>query len=145
MSEAPFKIRHEAGYMQVIDSKFLQVFERGKVAKVVFIESFGGKPCCITTTHADPESFDAWKEAKLVLLFERPGPLEPSVPQEHGIVVCCERVVKVTDGSDVPRATSKGARQENAYVVKEVGYNFIHKFLRQPGGRRWGFRAMQTE
>ena len=48
-------------------------------------------------------------------------------------IISGERVVKITDGGDVPRMAGQGACQEGAGVVNEVGENRVHKFLRKPG------------
>jgi hypothetical protein len=39
--------------------------------------------------------------------------------------------MKMGDGSDVPRVTCRGACQEGALVVNEVGENQFHKVLRK--------------
>jgi hypothetical protein len=38
--------------------------------------------------------------------------------------------MKVGEGSDVPRVTCRGACQEGASIVNEVGDNLFHELLR---------------
>ena len=61
-------------------------------------------------------------------------------------VVGCESMVKMGDGSDVPRVTCQGACQEGAGVVDEVGNDHSHKLLRELGdwGRACGKRLRGT-
>ena len=126
------KIRHKAGYLEVIDPKFPEIIERGKVMEAGLVEPFGSEPG-IAAPHANPKSLDEWVEVKLVHFFERPGPPVLFVRRGQGIVVCGEGVVKMREGSDVPWATSQRARQKSAFVVKKVGYYLICEFLRQLG------------
>ena len=109
VSKAPSKIWHKFVYLEVIYPKFSEVLERVKVAHVVSAQSFGSERG-IATPHANPKSFDEWAEVQLVHFFERLGPPVIFVSRGYGIVICCEGVVKVREGSDVPWATSQGAR-----------------------------------
>jgi hypothetical protein len=47
------------------------------------------------------------------------------------MVVGREGVMKMGDGSDVPRITCRGAYQEGVLVVNEVGDNQFHEILRE--------------
>ena len=41
------------------------------------------------------------------------------------------------DGSYVPRVTGHGTCQEAAFVVSEVGNDYLHELLWEPGDWRW--------
>ena len=66
VSEAPSNVWHKAGYLEVVNSKFLEVRECGKVRQSAPAEPFRGELVKMTTTHTDPELFDEWKQTKLV-------------------------------------------------------------------------------
>ena len=83
---------------------------------------------------ANPESFDEWKQTELVQFLERSGP--PVLPARVEVVVIgCNGVMKIGDGSNVPRVTCHGARKEAARVVNEVGDNHFYEHLWELGGR----------
>jgi hypothetical protein len=147
VSEALLDVRHKAGYLEMVYSKLLEVRERGKVRQGAPLELFGSELAKVVI--ADSESFGEWKQTKLVGVLERSRPeaLFTALVAET-MVVGCEGVMKMGGGSDVPRVTCRGARQESARVVSEVGDNQSHELLRELGdwggmcsGRLWGASA----
>ena len=144
VSEALLDVRHKASYLEMVYSKFLEVRERGKVRQGAPFELFGNELAKVVI--ADSESFDERKQTKLVGVLERPRPEALfTAPVAETMVVSREGVMKMGGGSDVPRATCRGARQESARVVSEVRDNQFHELLRELGdwgricgGRPWG-------
>ena len=49
------------------------------------------------------------------------------------MIISGEGVVKMADGGDVPYVAGQGTCQEDAGVIKEVGEDDVHEFLRKPG------------
>ena len=74
--------------------------------------------------------FEGQRSTLFDALFIAPGAVA------EVIVVSCEGVMKVGDGSDVPRVACRGACQEGARVANEVGDNQSHELLRELGN--WG-------
>ena len=134
VSEVPLDVWREAGYLEIIYSKLLEVREcrkvtQGAYAKPVGAKFFGGIP------QADPESLDEWKKTEIVRFFEWVRPPILLVPRENCPVIRREGVVKMGDGGDVPQVAGHGACPEGAGVVNEVGDNRIYKFLWEPSDR----------
>ena len=124
---------HEVGYLEIIYPKLLEVRECRKVTQVASPKPSGSEFGEGITRNilTDPESFDEWKQTKVVRFSEWSRP--PTLPPE---VVGCESMVKMGDDSDVPRVTCQGACREGAGVVDEVGDDDLHKLLRELGD--WG-------
>ena len=138
MPEALLDVRHEAGYLEIIYSKFSEVRECRKVPEGVLVKPFGGElGIMIKGVQADPEQFDERKQTELVRSLERPGPqmrLVPLVPEVA--VLCREGVMKMGDGDDVPRVACHGTCEEGGGVVNEVGHDHFYEVLWELGD--WG-------
>ena len=72
--EALFNDWHKSGHFEVVYPKFLQIRKCGKVVQGTLAEPLGSEPSRIRNPHADPESFDEWKQTKLVFFLEWPWP-----------------------------------------------------------------------
>ena len=68
MSETLLNDWHEAGYLEIIYPKLLEVRERGKVTQVASAKLSGSELGTGITqiALADPESFDEWKQTEVV-------------------------------------------------------------------------------
>ena len=68
MSETLLNDWHEAGYLEIIYPKLLEVRERGKVMQVASAKLSGSELGTGITqiALADPESFDEWKQTEVV-------------------------------------------------------------------------------
>ena len=66
VSEALLNFRHEAGDLEIVYSKFLEVFEGEKVAEGALTEPFWSELGVSTRLQADPEPFDEGKQTELV-------------------------------------------------------------------------------
>jgi len=65
VSEALSDVWHKTGYLEIVDSKFLDVCECREVAQCMFVaEPFGSE--LIMRTQADPESLDEREQTELV-------------------------------------------------------------------------------
>ena len=65
MSKALSDVWHKTGYLEIVDSKFLDVCEYREVAQCMFVaEQFGGE--LVIMPQADPESLDERKQTELV-------------------------------------------------------------------------------
>ena len=59
MSETLPKLRHEAGYLEIVYSELLEVRECGKVMQVVSAKLFRSE--LVSKVHTDAELLDEWK------------------------------------------------------------------------------------
>jgi len=122
MAEEPSDFRHELGYLEMIYSEFLKVREGGKATHGTPAEPSRSE--FVMIPQADPKSLDKRKQTKIVRSVEWHRPFVFLVAL---IVVGCEGVMKVRDGSIVPQVACHGTRQEAAHVVNEVEDDHFNK------------------
>ena len=98
---------HEAGYSDIIYSKYLRVRECGKITQGASDEQFGSEPGPTRSLQADPESIYEREQAELVRLSE--WPRSEALPVWPGAtVIGRESVMEVRNGGDVPQVTCQG-------------------------------------
>jgi len=88
--EAPLNFWHEAEYLEIVYSKFLEVRECGKIAEGVPVEPFGSELGTIPRIQTDPEPFDEGKQTELVRFLEWLGPQVLPVSLPGVAVIGCE-------------------------------------------------------
>ena len=148
ISKVPLDIWYEAGYLEMIYSKLLEICECGKVTQGGSSEPRRSEHDGVVRSHADTQSLDEWGKTKTVRLLERYRPQIPHILPASWPFVGREGVVKMGDGCGVPRVTCHGARKKGGCVVSKVGDNYMHEILRELGywggtwsGRLWGTSA----